>query len=308
MNFKSLFVVIPVYNRRRFTQECLISLSRQTCRDFKIIVIDDGSTDGTDQMIKDEFPEVILLHGDGNLWWTKATNLGIKYALNQDAEYILTLNNDTILSEDYFEKMIFHASKKKDALLGSLALDYKTQNPVYGGEIINWKKAKFDSLLTRLEPDKYQGLHKVTHFLGRGLLIPSVVFKKIGLFDENNFPHYLADYDFTHKAVRNGFDIYCNYDAKLFMFTEESGDYKNRKIKSIKNYLNHLLGMKGGGNIKTFVIYSIKNCPRKYLVNFLIIGLFKRIFGYLYYWALEFAQRKGYSKREKSGYKIISLF
>ena len=106
-------------------------------------------------MISGEFPEVILLKGDGNLWWTKATNLGVKYALKQGAEYILTLNDDTILFEDYIEKMIYWASKKKDALLGSFALDSQTKKPVYGGEIINWKKAKSDFLLEHLKPDEF---------------------------------------------------------------------------------------------------------------------------------------------------------
>ena len=287
MKFKSLFIIIPVHNRKIFTRECLVSLRNQTNRNFKIIIVDDGSTDGTREMIKYEFPEIILLEGNGNLWWTKATNLGVKYALEHRAEYILTLNDDTILSEDYIEKMIYWSSKRKNALLGSFAFDFLSKKPVYGGEIINWKQAKSNFLLDQLKPNEFSGLHKVSHYWGRGLLIPSVVFFKIGLYDENNFPQTAADDDFSHRAKRSGFEIYCNYDAKLFVRSEESGDYQIRNNKSLKNYFKHLFSVKGGGNLKNFTIYAVKNCPKKYLFPFLIIGLARRIFGYLFDWLNE---------------------
>ena len=187
MNLKPLFVIIPVYNRKKYTHECLISIRNQTYKDIKTIVIDDGSTDGTGEMIQDEFPDVILLQGDGNLWWTKAINIGVKYALEEGAEYILTLNDDTILSENYIEKMIYWAKRKEDALLGSLAFDFKTKKPVYGGEIINWKKAKFDPLLDKLSPNELTGLRRVSHFPGRGLLIPTKSLRKWDFLTKNIF-------------------------------------------------------------------------------------------------------------------------
>ena len=287
INKEKIYIIIPVHNRKEFTHHCLLSLYKQTDKNFIIVIIDDGSIDGTEKMIINEFPEVILLKGDGDLWWTKATNLGVKFALDHRAEYILTLNNDTLLAEDYIEKMVYWSKKKKDALLGSLTLDIKSQKPIYGGEIINWKKVNSQFLLNTLTQDQYVGLHKVSHFPGRGLLIPSQVFLKIGYYDKENFPHYGADYDFTHRALRNGFEIYCNFDAKLYTYSEESGDYQNRKNKSIVNYFLHLFGRKGGGNIKIFIKYAVKNCPRRYLPTFITIGILKRIFGYLWDWFKE---------------------
>jgi hypothetical protein len=67
----------------------------------------------------------------------------------------------------------------------------------------------------------------------------------------------------------------------LLIYPEESGDAENRKKKSLKNYYNHLFGMKGGGNIKIFTKYAMRNCPLKYLGIFLLIGLIRRIGGYL---------------------------
>ena len=138
-----------------------------------------------------------------------------------------------------------------------------------------------------LPQEQWCRLHKVSHFPGRGLLIPSEVYRKIGLYDEKHFPHYAADYDFTHRAIRAGYKIYCNYDAKLFIYPEVSGDAENRKNKSLKNYFNHLFMLKGGGNLKVFFYYAIINCPPRYLILFLPIGISRRILGYLRDWILE---------------------
>jgi GT2 family glycosyltransferase len=287
-----VYIIIPVHNRKSFTRECLESLKNQTNKDFRTIVIDDGSTDGTSEMIEKNFPETILLKENGNLWWTKAINLGVKYALDCDADYILTLNDDTILDECYIEKMRYWSDIKPDALLGSFAFDFKTKKPVYGGEIINWKKAKSDFLLDNLTPDKFTGVHEVSHYWGRGLLIPAKVFLENGFYDDKNFPQLGADDDFTHRAKRKGFEIYCNYDAILYVRSEESGDYQIRKDKSFRNYYKHLFGKKGGGNLKVFTTLAIKNCPAKYLPTFLAAGIIKRTFGYLADWIQEILHKK----------------
>jgi GT2 family glycosyltransferase len=280
MEKNSIFIVIPVFNRIKFTRNCLESLYNQTWKNFKVIVIDDGSNDGTSRMIETQFPEVILIKGDGNLWWTKATNLGVAYALDDNADFILTLNNDTILHKEFLEKMIIWALQKPNALLGALAVDVHSNRVVYGGEKINWKLATYEKIIDKIPISSRNGVHEVSHFPGRGLLIPSIVFKNIGLFDEIRFPHYAADFDFTHRAARKGFPIFINYDAKLFVYPEESGSVQLRKSRSIRNYVNHLFGIRGGGNLINFVNFAKMNCPKKYLISFLLLGTLRRIFGY----------------------------
>jgi GT2 family glycosyltransferase len=291
-----LTIIIPVHNRKEYTSQCLSSLRKQTFKEYSIIVIDDGSTDGTKEMLALEYPEVRVLTGDGNLWWTRATNYGVKFALKNRADYILTLNNDTIAKEDFLEKMIYWAEQIPHALLGACAFDAVTKEPLYGGERINWLTAGYTKLLDIIVMENWKGLHEVTHFPGRGLLIPAEVFRKIGMFEERIFPQSAADEDFTMKAIRAGYPVYCNFDAKIGIYPKESGDSALRDAKSIANYWRHLFSLKGGGNILRFVRYAIRNAPNKYLVPFMISGLTRRILGYPIEWFKEILQSKSDKK------------
>lgn len=274
-----IYIVIPVYNRKEYTRNCLASLQIQSI-EHHVIIVDDGSTDGTKEMLAEEFPEVIVLSGDGNLFWTAAINRGIRRALELGADYVMTLNNDTIASNNFLEKMMYWAKQTPKGLLGALDIDVNTKKPYYGGEIINWAWDTSRYLLDELKEEDYHGLHEVSLFPARGLLIPREVFETIGLFEEKKLPHYIADYDFTHLAKRNGFTIYCNYDARLYTYPEEGGDRKITNKKTLRNYYNHLFSIKGGGNLKNFTIYTFRNCPKELIPIRLLIGYMRRLGGF----------------------------
>lgn len=287
-----MYIVTPVYNRKEFTRNYLYALEKQTNQNFKVIIVDDGSTDGTSEMIKKEFPEVILLEEQGDLWWAEATNIGVRYAMNTDATYIMTLNDDTVPNSDYIEQMIYQSRLKPNALLGALAINALDDSIIYCGEILNWKTARFESVLDNIIEGEVKSLYRVNTFPGRGLLIPITVFKEIGLYDSKNFPQTVADLDFTARTDNAGYEIFCNYEAKIKIYPEESGGVKLRKEKSFKHYYQHLFGMRGAGNLKWFSVFAFKNSPKKYLIQFLIKGISRRIGGYLLEWGKELKNAK----------------
>jgi GT2 family glycosyltransferase len=265
-----LYIVIPVFNRWRYTQECLKSLRLQSSLAFRTIVVDDGSTDETAAALARDYPEVEVVTGNGNLFWTAGVNLGIRRALALGATQVLTLNNDVVAAPDFVAKMLAVATQRPSAVLGALEFDAATGEAIYGGERLDFKTNTRHDLLEELPPSQRTGLHPVTYLPGRGLLIPKAVIDKIGLFDEKRLPHYLADFDYTSVARRAGFPVYCNYDAHLSTYPEESGQTLTRKQRSLKGYLQHLFGIRGGGNMVNFTHFALKNCPKPYLPYFLL--------------------------------------
>lgn len=288
-----LAIIIPTHNRCAITRDGLTCLSRQADPDFEIVVVDDGSTDGTREMIRSDFPRITLLLGDGNLWWSAATNLGIRHALEGGAAAVMTLNDDTLPRPSFVGNMKQAAREAPGALIGALAVDPISGTPVYWGERVFWPAASHRPL-SRPAPSELRGLHPVTHFPGRGLLIPAAVFARIGLFDARRFPHYAADYDFTLRAGKAGFPVLCAYGAPLGVRVEESGGGTLIQHRSAANYLRHLTGMKGVGNLRIFFRYAIRNCPLAWLPFCLASGFTRRLLGYPAHWLREsLAARKG---------------
>ena len=275
-----IYVITPVFNRVGFTRQYLEALENQTVKDFKTIIVDDCSTDGTAEMIEFNFPDVVLLKEKGDLWWAEATNIGVKFAIANGATHIITLNDDTVPENDFIEKMMYWSSIKPNALLGAAGVSNKTNKIIFGGKIIDWKNRSIKSLLDSLDENELYGLHEVNFFPGRGLLIPSKIFDEIGFYDSKNFPQTIADLDFTHRAYDAGYKIFCNYDAKIMIYEDESANSYYKNNKSIKNYIMHLFSKKGGGNIFRFIKYAYKNCPKEYLFLFILRGLFGRLLGY----------------------------
>src|SRR6266478_5411898 len=95
-------IVAPVHNRKAITLQCLKSLSRIDKRglDVHTVIVDDGSTDGTGDAIRNQYPEVDVIDGDGNLWFTEGTNLGIRRALMSDPKYVLLINDDQVFDAE----------------------------------------------------------------------------------------------------------------------------------------------------------------------------------------------------------------
>lgn len=275
-----LYVVIPVFNRWRYTRECLESLRQQTSQAFRTVVVDDGSTDETAAALARDYPAVEVVTGDGNLFWTAGVNLGIRRALDLGATRVLTLNNDVVAAPNFVAEMLAASDEHPAAVLGALEFDAATGEAIYGGERLDFKTNTRTDLLQELPAGQRTGLHPVTYLPGRGLLIPKAVIEKIGLFDEKRLPHYLADFDYTSVARRAGFPVLCNYAAQLSTYPEESGQTLTRQQRSVKGYYQHLFGIRGGGNMVNFTHFALKNCPRPYLPYFLLNGYARRIVGY----------------------------
>lgn len=274
-----IFIVIPVHDRKEFTRDCLLSLRRQTLKNFEAIVVDDGSIDGTSQMLNNEFPEVHVVNGDGSLWWAGATNAGIEYILKEkktsDFDFILTLNNDLQVPEKYLETLVYHASCNEKVIVGSVSVDINNLDKMnFCGVSWNEFTGKYHSKAKDFNYS-FQKLASQRDLIdsdmlpGRGTLIPIGLFSEIGFYDAKNFPQYAADEDFSLRAKRNGWTLLISTNTCVMShITAMGADIRNARF-SFSYYKYLFFSIRSPLNLKIRYRWAMKNSPLK-MVYFLL--------------------------------------
>jgi GT2 family glycosyltransferase len=207
MKFPSVFVVTPTFNAADHVVGFLSSIRAQTYKKITVVVIDDGSSDQTEKLIGESYPEATILHGNGSLWWSGCSNRGVKYALSHEADFILTVNVDVELDRLCIEELVKAAAKYPDTLLGSVVIDIKNKDKVwYSGGYIDRKKGDFIHSTGKVT-ELSKNIISPDWLTGMGVLIPAEAFSKIGYYDQDHFPHYFGDSDFSLRAKGGGFKL-----------------------------------------------------------------------------------------------------
>jgi len=129
-----VFCVIPVHNRLELTKQCLKYLEDQDYPALHIVIVDDGSTDGTrEHLAQFSKGNISVLRGDGSLWWGGAMRKGMEFvaALAGDRDYLLMLNDDVRIERNYVSALVRDSSARGGAVVGSAQYDEAT------GELID---------------------------------------------------------------------------------------------------------------------------------------------------------------------------
>lgn len=223
-----LAIVIPVFNRREVTINCLESLSRCEYQDYKIFICDSGSTDGTQGAVS-KFEKVELINVGSDAWWSAAVNKGIKKALNGGFSLILVLNDDISFESDLLNDLL-----SKHELYPDRIISPAQQSPsgLYFGTIYSGIFKK----LTNLTPsDITNDDQAVDTTNGCCLLIPKIVFEQVGLFNENNCPHLYGDTEFQLRAKYLG---YTTISTKNILISQlaETDAFKKINICNILSF------------------------------------------------------------------------
>jgi GT2 family glycosyltransferase len=240
---KRISVVIPTYNRKNYLSRLLAQLKKQVLSnvEMSIIAVVDGSTDGTLEMLESEFPEVSVVHGNGHWWWTKSINEGCKFALKKESHALLLMNDHAEIHEKYMETLLNGAEQQPGAIIGSLNISRTIPHKIYfsGVKHIIWWKAKSVRHHNIFSPHENHltGLHPSILLMGRGMLIPAPVFKKIGFFDEKSFPQYQADLDFVLTAHENNIKTFISWDSIVYSHLELTGKGVTYKKQSFFAFL-----------------------------------------------------------------------
>ncbi|MFD2569128.1 glycosyltransferase family 2 protein [Spirosoma soli] len=274
-------IVIPVHNRRELTRRCLACLAVQTYRNHRVVVVDDGSTDGTDEMIRQQFPDVIVLKGDGNLWWTEATNVGVRYAQEYDVageqNFVLTLNDDTEVKPDYLQTMVDAYESYKPCLIGSVSVDIDNPDKLeFAGTYSEFYFAKGGPLAAEYNYDYKELVKRATYVKsdslpGRGTLIPMQVFTEIGLYDSKRFAHYMADIEFSVRAQKAGYKLIVNTKSLVYEYVKATGLFLNQK-QSWKSFIDSFTSIRSPTNLTVRYNFAIAHAKTKHLYFLCDVG------------------------------------
>ena len=281
-----IHIIIPVFDGWKQTKNCLDALRASVYRDLEIIVVDHGTDAEIKRNLPNYYPEVLIVPADPTLWWAGATNLGIRTAIGRGAKKIMLLNHDCYVEPDTIQRIAAHAERTSDALIAPVPFDYITKRAL--AVTVRTCFLLGFPLLMLPGKTKFLGQPRLlpTKLIlgGRGVLIPSSVFERFGLFDEVNLPSYYADFDFFLRCRSRGTRLFIAADARVYLDDTRTTLARGLEEMSLKDFLQTLVVPRSHRNIRDLTALFRLHYPIKGLHH---VGVALNVFRYclLYGWS-----------------------
>lgn len=234
---ESVAVIIPNYNGQKYLTDCLKSLRKQTYRGFKVIMVDNGSTDGSISLVQRDFPEVEVIALPDNTGFANAVNVGIKAT---QAEYVFLLNNDTICEEGAIAALV-SVLDKKPAVFSVQAKMLQIKEPHLIDDAGDYYCALGWAFAPSKDKDnsKYSKRINVTSACAGAAMYRRQVFEEIGYFDEEHFC-YLEDVDVGYRARLYGYSNVMEPGAIVYHVGSASSGSRHNAFKVELTAANNL--------------------------------------------------------------------
>ena len=265
-------VVITTYNRKNKLRSLLERLLKMPFNYGKVIliVVNDGSTDGTGEMIINFYPQVVHLKGDGSYYFTKSLNEGIKYAVENDVDAVITINDDCHIDDEYFNYCYHALMKSRDTIFAPVTLNINNKTHVLDcGYKISWFPFyKLKPIYKNFNYEQLPESFAIDTIGGRGLLIPTYIFQKIGLYDDKTFKQYGSDDEFLLRVAQAGYKILV--DKKLVLYDFE---LRTQSTSGIINNYRNLFRLKSDANIFNSIVLILRYCPKSLMIISLLFSI-----------------------------------
>lgn len=195
-------ILIVNWNGKADTLECLDSLRQLNYPTYEILVVDNASSDDSVHCIHQQFPEVMVLQNAENLGFVEGNNVGIRHALQSGSQYILLLNNDTIVAPELLTILVEVGERHSDVGMMNPAIYHYNSEEIwfYAGKI-DWSNGVTHHITERRQCKPFSeddALIATDYVTGCALLVKSDVIRKIGVLD----PRFFAYYEDTDWSVR----------------------------------------------------------------------------------------------------------
>jgi GT2 family glycosyltransferase len=238
-----VYIILLNWNNYADTKQCLESLAAATYPNFKTLVVDNGSADGSGQQLQKQFPNLKFIFNDHNLGFSRGCNVGIRAALNDPASaYVLLLNNDSTVAPGFLEEAVLTAEGNRSiGLVGGKILQ-SADNPVIsyaGGAITRWRGGMIIRGFGEVDRGQYDQVCETEFITGALMLIRREVLEKVGLLPEEYF-FGVEEQDYSFAVRRAGYTLY--YVPSLLAYHRGDGSHWNWDPKFVYNgYRNRLI-------------------------------------------------------------------
>lgn len=208
-----VLVIIVTYNGMKWVDRCLSSLKQSTVK-VGVFVVDNGSSDGTSEWIKENYSDVIFYQSESNLGFGQANNLGITYALEHDYKYVYLLNQDAWVNDNTIESLVkVHERNPQYGIISPLQCNSSFtafDSSFYTYCLTN--ESVFNNIIKSQTKTKKDNVFDTDFIMAAHWLISRECFSIVGGFSPS-FPHYGEDNNYLDRCRFHGFNIGVCFDA-----------------------------------------------------------------------------------------------
>ncbi len=236
-------VIVLNWNSHEMTEECVRSLLQMEGESFEILIVDNGSKDGSPEYLRVTFPNIEVITNDRNLGFTGGCNVGIRRALDKAADHVLLVNNDTVVNRNFLAELLAEElAHPKAGMVSPKIYYFSPPDRIWwaGGTLNLWQGIPRHLGSKEKELGQYEVGRAIDWATGCGVLISSAALEETGLFDERMFANG-EDVDLSLRMRNLGWQIRYAPRAKMwhkegFATRKNVGEHV-RKFTAARNIL-----------------------------------------------------------------------